>query len=390
MPMRDWVHDDAYPYVDWEALDESALREQIRKHPLVKDDRRHKAERPFRLACIQLCTYDGTVYNVAQGPRAHRPPLRLRVVGRSLDRLQRLPPPLRRPQPDAARQLAPEMPGLFSTQSVHKQGAGFSQASQIHKRDEHLRGQKRYVEHKRFNEAFLINASTSPFYPLFASLDVNAKIHEGKSGETLWDRCIALGIEARKKLREFARHYPETGNGAEERWFFDPFVPDLVEPARRRRRRLGGPSHRRDQARPALLELRSEEQVARLPGHGRRLCDGRSEQADAAHAGHRPPDRRLPRLRRAGHRLANYLREQKVIPEKCDLNSILFLMTPAEDESKLNTLIAKLVKFKNLWDRDAPLAEVLPTLSRRSASATPATRCARSARRCTTSTARPT
>ena len=61
--------------------------------------------------------------------------------------------------------------------------------------------------------------------------------------------------------------------------------------------------------------------------------------------------------------VANYLREQRVVPEKCDLNSILFLMTPAEDESKLNTLIAKLVKFKNLWDRDAPLAEVLPTLS---------------------------
>ena len=50
------------------------------------------------------------------------------------------------------------------------------------------------------------------------------------------------------------------------------------------------------------------------------------------------------------------------MPEKCDLNSILFLMTPAEDESKLNTLIAKLVKFKNLWDRDAPLPEVLPTV----------------------------
>jgi arginine/lysine/ornithine decarboxylase len=51
--------------------------------------------------------------------------------------------------------------------------------------------------------------------------------------------------------------------------------------------------------------------------------------------------------------VANYLREQRIVPEKCDLNSILFLMTPAEDESKLNTLIAKLVKFKNLWDRDA-------------------------------------
>jgi ornithine decarboxylase len=62
--------------------------------------------------------------------------------------------------------------------------------------------------------------------------------------------------------------------------------------------------------------------------------------------------------------VANYLREQRVIPEKCDLNSILFLLTPAEDESKLNTLIARLVKFKNLWDRDAPLFEVLPSVCR--------------------------
>ena len=50
--------------VDWEAWDEASIREQIRTHPLVTDSQRHQAERPFRLACIQLATYDGTVYNV--------------------------------------------------------------------------------------------------------------------------------------------------------------------------------------------------------------------------------------------------------------------------------------------------------------------------------------
>ena len=121
------------------------------------------------------------------------------------------------------------MPGLFSTQSVHKQGAGFSQASQIHKRDEHIRGQRRYIEHKRFNESFLMHVSTSPFYPLFASLDVNAKVHEGKAGEMLWDRCIELGIEVRKKLREFVPLSTSApARTAEEQWFFDPFVPDVV------------------------------------------------------------------------------------------------------------------------------------------------------------------
>src|SRR5262249_25169664 len=118
--------------------------------------------------------------------------------------------------------LTPEVPGVFSTQSVHKQGGGLSQAAQIHQRGRHLRGQRRLVEHKRFNESFLMHVSPSPFYPLFASLDVNAKVHEGKGGEMLWDRCIELGIEARKKLREFGRFYAKSGRTPEEQWFFDP------------------------------------------------------------------------------------------------------------------------------------------------------------------------
>jgi ornithine decarboxylase len=264
--------------------------------------------------------------------------------------------------------LTPEMPGLFSTQSVHKQGAGFSQASQIHKRDEHIRGQKRYIEHTRFNESFLMSASTSPFYPLFASLDVNAKIHEGKAGEMLWDRCIELGIEARKKMRDFCRYYAHTGLSAQEKWFFDPFVPDVVT--------IRGSKFTEDAADVAWEDLptdviKREQQCWNF--HPQSTWHGYAGYAD----GYAMVDPNKLALvtpgidRKTGEYLdfgvpatvvANYLREQRIIPEKCDLNSILFLMTPAEDESKLNTLIAKLVKFKNLWDRDAPLHEVLPTL----------------------------
>src|SRR3954470_23369410 len=214
--------------VDWDAWDEKYLREQIRQHPLVEDKDRANSGRPFRLACIQLCTYDGTIYNVRKV---------LEKIGHLCDYVlwdeawigyNAFHPLFHDHSPMRVERLGPEMPGLFSTQSVHKQGAGFSQASQIHKRDEHIRGQRRFIEHKRFNESFLMNASTSPFYPLFASLEVNAKIHEGKAGEMLWDRCIALGIECRKKLREFCRFYEENGAGDEEKWFFDPFVPDKV------------------------------------------------------------------------------------------------------------------------------------------------------------------
>jgi ornithine decarboxylase len=345
--------------VDWDAWDEKALREAIRRHPLVKDERRHKAERPFRLACIQLATYDGTVYNVRKV---------MEKIGHLCDYVlwdeawigyNAFHPLYADHSPMRLEKLGPEMPGLFSTQSVHKQLAGFSQASQIHKRDEHLRGQKRYVEHKRFNESFLINASTSPFYPLFASLDVNAKIHEGKAGEVLWDRCIELGIEARKKLREFNAYYRKTGRTKQEQWFFDPFVPDSV--GERAWEEIPTEKLKRDQdcwgfgpkakwhgyagMAEGYAMVDPNKLMLLTPGIDRKSGDYLDFGVPATV-------------------LANFLREQKVVPEKCDLNSILFLMTPAEDESKLNTLIAKLVRFKNLWDRDAPLGEALPSIAR--------------------------
>ena len=39
--------------------------------------------------------------------------------------------------------LGPEDPGLFVTQSVHTQQAGFSMVSQVHKKDSHTKGQDR-------------------------------------------------------------------------------------------------------------------------------------------------------------------------------------------------------------------------------------------------------
>ena len=107
-------------------------------------------------------------------------------------------------------------------------------------------------------------------------------MHEGKAGEMFWDRCIELGIEARKKLREFGQHYQNTGRDAKEKWFFDPFVPDVVNIKGSKFTKDATnvaweePAHRRAEARTAVLDLRSEEPLAWLQGLLRRLCDGRS------------------------------------------------------------------------------------------------------------------
>ena len=63
--------------------------------------------------------------------------------------------------------------------------------------------------------------------------------------------------------------------------------------------------------------------------------------------------------------LADYLRDNMIIPEKCDLNDILFLMTPAESKVKLDNLLSRLVQFENHIDKDSPMEEVIPSIYRK-------------------------
>jgi ornithine decarboxylase len=62
--------------------------------------------------------------------------------------------------------------------------------------------------------------------------------------------------------------------------------------------------------------------------------------------------------------LAQYLRENRIVAEKNDLNSILFLLTPGVESSKAVTLLSALVFFKRLHDDNAPLEEVIPEFVR--------------------------
>ncbi|TMA94989.1 MAG: amino acid decarboxylase, partial [Deltaproteobacteria bacterium] len=49
--------------IDWAALDEEAIRAKIRAHPLVKGGGAAERDRPIRVAIIEQCTYDGTIYS---------------------------------------------------------------------------------------------------------------------------------------------------------------------------------------------------------------------------------------------------------------------------------------------------------------------------------------
>jgi ornithine decarboxylase/arginine decarboxylase len=63
--------------------------------------------------------------------------------------------------------------------------------------------------------------------------------------------------------------------------------------------------------------------------------------------------------------VAQYLRENRIVAEKNDLNSLLFLLTPGVEASKAGTLISGLVAFKKLHDDNALLADAIPEFHQR-------------------------
>jgi ornithine decarboxylase len=354
--------------IDFDALDETRIREAIRVHPLITDREAWRRPRPFRVAVIEQCSYDGTIYSADTI---------LRRLGHLCDYIlfdeawagfMKFHPLFRGRFAMGLEGLGPNDPGIIATQSTHKQLASFSQASQIHVRDRHIRGQDRRVEHRRFNESFMLHASTSPFYPLFASLDVGAHMMKGRSGEVLWDDTIRLGIELRKQMRAVHREF-ETSPDPARRWFPDPFVPAQV---RLRNTELGEDYWVPWEDVPTDDLASNVEYWMLNPGeawHGfGRLAPGYA-MTDPNKLTLLMPgfDRRTGEYEDHGvpaPLLAEYLRENRIVPEKNDLHSLLFLLTPGVESSKAGTLLSWIVTFKRLHDENAMLQEVIPEFVR--------------------------
>ena len=346
--------------IDFDALDEDRIRDGIRYNKLVTDPKAWQRERPFRVAVIEQCTYDGTIYSAQMLIEKIGHLCEYILFDEAWAGFMKFHPLFKGRFAMGIEGLDANAPGILATQSTHKQLAGFSQASQIHVKDAHLDGQRRQVSHRRFNETFMQHSSTSPFYPLFASLDVGAQMMKGRSGEVLWDDTIRLGIEMRKKIRALKHDYEVTQTDPARRWFFDPFVPDRVD--------VTDSTQRWEDV--STDELASDPRYwALAPGenwHGFGHLAAGYAMTDPNKLTLITPgfDRRTGEYAEHGVPaavLAQFLREQRIVPEKNDLNSILFLLTPGLESSKAGTLLSALVRFKQLHDENTLLDDVIPT-----------------------------
>ncbi|MBO8185137.1 Orn/Lys/Arg decarboxylase N-terminal domain-containing protein [Streptomyces spirodelae] len=250
----------------------------------------------------------------------------------------------------------PERPTVFSTQSTHKLLAAMSQSAMVHVKP----APRAPVEHDRFNEAFMMHGTTSPLYPMIASLDVAAAMMDGPQGRWLVDESVTEAIRFRQTVVRVGRRVAAAGD--RPGWFFGVWQPDtVVDPA----------SGERLPFADAPVELlRSEPSCWQLePGadwHGfAGLSDGYclldpvkvTLTCPGIDAGGRMADWGVP-----ARVLTAYLATRNIVVEKTDTYTTLVLFSMGITKGKWGTLMDALMDFKALYDQDAPLERLLPEL----------------------------
>ncbi len=326
----------------------------VKACPLVKD-----AKRPIRIIVITNSTYDGLCYYVVG--------IKDRVAGlvenmhfdEAWYGYAKFSPLYEGRFGMSDQGEKPDHPPVFATQSTHKLLAAFSQGSMIHVKN----GGKVKINPERFNEAYLMHASTSPFYPLFASIDVSAKMMAGESGKWILKDAIMEAIRFRKEMVRIGENLADKPNG----WWFGVWQPEKVTVSSDPKLKHIRDVMFRDVDDEILAGNQDcwilnendkwhgfadvgEDKVMLDPIKVTLLTPGVNPDGSMGDDG-------IP----AGV-VAEFLRSRGVVPEKVGHYSFLFLFAPGVTEGKTGTLIAKLSEFKIMYDRDASLSEVFPGL----------------------------
>lgn len=315
-------------------LDEEKIRAEIAK----VDPERAKAKRPFRMAVLQLETFDGIFYNAKW---------LLDKIGKLCDYVlfdcawggyEQFVNIMKQLSPLQYKYTADD-PGILVTQSIHKQQAGLAQTSQILKKDAHIKGQKRYVDHKHFNNAYLKYVTTSYSYPIYASLTVNTALAKGEAPKKWWEEAMKKGIRFRKTLNQKSKLFKTLNaqeiNEKSEQELMDNLSYWKMEETDDWH---GFKGIAKDEAIISPLKL-----TVVCPGIN--LATGKYEEIG------------IP-----GKVIGEYLTEKRVITCKSDLYSTLFLLTPGERDADLEALLTSFLEFEEYYLRDAPLEQVLPRL----------------------------
>jgi len=146
-------------------------------------DKAISVKKKLKAIMITSCTYDGLIYDIEDIVKeAHNRGVKV-IIDEAWFGYARFHPYFY--------PCAMEAGADYSTQSTHKTMSAFSQASMIHINDPDFEKKKDF-----FMENFNMHASTSPQYPMIASLDV-ARKQMVMEGYSLLNKCLELADSLR-------------------------------------------------------------------------------------------------------------------------------------------------------------------------------------------------
>jgi arginine/lysine/ornithine decarboxylase len=331
-----------------ERLTAAAIAAAIRTNPLVTNG----AERRPVYSVITNSTYDGLCYNAERVEE---------LLQASVDRIHfdeawyayaRFNPLYRGRFAMHGDPKAHTGPTVFATHSTHKLLAALSQASFLHIRDG-----RSPIPHERFNESFMMHASTSPLYPIIVSNDITAAMMDGPGGPALTSESIQEAVAFRQTMGRVRRQFEEKGE-----WFFDSWNPATVRDERGRTVAFADA--------PAEFLAREPRAWVLHPGaswHGFGDIEDDYCMLDPIKVSVLTPgiaesggldDWGVPATL-----VTAYLHRRGVEVEKTTDFTILFLFSIGITKGKWGTLLNALLDFRRDHARNAPLSEVLPHLT---------------------------
>lgn len=215
---------------------------------------------------------------------------------------------------------------IYETQSTHKLLAAFSQASMIH-----VKGK---INDASFGEAYMMHTSTSPHYGIVASTEIAAAMMRGNSGKNLMHETIERAIKFRKTIKNH-REYCEG-------WYFDVWQPENID----------------------VFECWPLEPEKNW--HGFKGIDSEHMYLDPIKV-----TLLTPGLDKDGNLLENgipaalvskFLDSKGIIVEKTGPYNFLVLISIGIDDTKVMSLLQGLNEFKELYDANALVKDVLPAV----------------------------
>jgi arginine/lysine/ornithine decarboxylase len=244
-------------------------------------------------------------------------------------------------------------PTVFATHSTHKLLAALSQASYLHIRDG-----KGAIPHGRFNESFMMHASTSPLYTVIASNDVTSAMMDGRGGLTLTSEAIDEAVAFRQAMGRIHAHFAK-----ERDWFFNTWnATHVAVPGNRKRVAF--------HEAPADVLASDPNGWVMHPGddwHGFDTLPDDYCMLDPVKVSivtpGVAPDGNLEKTGIPATLVTAYLDRLGIQVEKTTDFTVLFLFSFGITKGKWGTLVTALLDLKRDYDMNAPLEQAIPRLT---------------------------